>query len=101
MQRLLLSPTFLSHLHQALNLIDDLMASNLSPNHTTLSALAAAHARAGSWNRVGDVLRHMATPSSGAPPTAGTYAPLFGALREAAEAAASDADKASACTRWV
>jgi hypothetical protein len=62
---------------QALDLFDDLVASNLAPNQATLSALAAAHARAGDWQRVGGVLRHMGAPSSGAPPSAATYAPLF------------------------
>lgn len=74
------------------------MASNLAPNQATLSVLAAAHARAGSWGRVGEVLRHMAAPSSGAPPAAATYAPLFAALADAA-AAGGDGDKASACAR--
>ncbi|KAI8468309.1 MAG: hypothetical protein J3K34DRAFT_523015 [Monoraphidium minutum] len=83
----------------ALNLFDDLVASNLAPNQATLSALAAAHARAGAWGRAADVLRHMGTPGSGAPPTAATYAPLFGHLSEGAAAAEGDADRASACAR--
>jgi hypothetical protein len=44
---------------QALRFFDDLVESNLAPNHATLGLLAAARARAGDWAKVDEVLRHM------------------------------------------
>ena len=104
---------------QALDLFDELIASNLTPNQSTFAALAAAHARAGNWARVGEVLRHMGAPGSGTMPAAATYATLFRVLEErlvhtaaaaggggvcgggGAVGEASNADRAAACARWA
>ncbi|GBF93674.1 hypothetical protein Rsub_06777 [Raphidocelis subcapitata] len=116
------------HAGAALNLFEELLSCGLAPNHATLAAAAAAHARAGDWPRAGEALRAMHNPAAApgfgaagngggsggggsgsgsgaggaAPPPASAYGPLFGVLEEAALGAeAGGADRAAACARAV